>query len=74
MTHLPEVGQRIEIEGRGYWIAKIVGSTIEVMPESLYNNPSHPINATYKIKEKQGGFFQIFFVIVLVVVLIKLIF
>jgi len=67
MTRLPEVGQRIEIEGRGYWIAKIIGSTLEVMPESLYDNPSD-------VKGKQGGFWSTFFVIVLVVILIKLIF
>lgn len=67
MTRLPQVGQRIEVDGKGYWIAKIIGPTLEVMPESLYDKPTQP-------NEKQGGFWSTFFVIVLVVVLMKLIF
>ena len=60
-----EVGQEIEVEGRRYWIAKIIGpDCLEVMP-----NPDD--RPHYK---KRSNFWPTFWVIVLIIVILRMVF
>jgi hypothetical protein len=58
----PEVGQRIEFEGQGYWITKVTGMDLEVMPD--------PDDAKRKAR---SNFWPTFWVIVLIIVILKMI-
>ncbi len=61
-----EVGQEVEIEGRRYWIAKVVGpDCLEVMP-----NPDD----LKAFRQKRSNFWPTFWVIVLIVVILRMVF
>jgi hypothetical protein len=72
-TEMPlEVGQQIEIDGRKYWIASIKGQDqLSLMPD-----PDHPQRPrlTSRAAKKKDGIWPIFWVIILIVALIRMVF
>ncbi len=66
----PEVGQRIEFQGQGYWITKVSGVELEVMPD-----PDDERKAKRKTKRKaRSNFWPTFWVIVLIVFILRMVF
>ncbi len=61
-----EVGQELVIDGRAYWIAKIIGEDrLELMPSP---------DRGRQVPKREGGFWSTFWMIVLWAILFRLIF
>lgn len=70
-----EVGQRLEIDGRVFWIARILDerNELELMPDPD-NKPFQPSQA-HRLpgeEKEKSGFWPTFWVILLIFILIKL--
>lgn len=64
--HGLEVGQEVEIEGRRYWITKIVNQNLlEVMPDP---------DDRKKFRNNRSNFWPTFWVIVLIIVILRMVF
>ena len=61
-----KVGQRILVEGQWFWIVKVTGVYLEVMPDPDDQEVGQPV--------KKHGFWSTFFVIVLVAIILKMLF
>lgn len=66
MEHSVEQGDRVMIDGKAYWVTKITHDSIEFMAE--------PDSKGRLEDPPKGSFWPIFWCIVLIAVLIKLIF
>jgi len=61
-----KIGQRIVVEGQGFWITKVTGVYLEVMPDP---------DDQGKVDQKPiYGFWSTFGVIVLIAVILKMLF
>lgn len=61
-----KVGQRILVHGQWFWITKVTGVCLEVMPD--------PDDQEVDQTVKKHGFWSTFFVIILIAIILKMLF
>lgn len=64
--HQLEIGNEVVIDGRTYWIARVDGYNLHLMRD--------PDNVYARKRKASSGFWTIFFCILLIAVILKLLF
>lgn len=73
-THGIEVGQRLEIDGKIYWISRILDDrNLELMPDPDFaKDPASAYRLPERRQQPEGSFWKTFWCIVLIIILFKM--